>query len=104
MLKPWGIHFPVLWGKQWKIKLLYFKRGGEISYQRHNHRAELWLFVFGRGKLRIGEKLYFEVSRGMAKIVERGEWHQYKSERPTLVIEIQFGGACLEDDIERRAT
>lgn len=100
MLKRWGAHLPIIWGKQWKIKLLYFKRGGKISYQRHHHRAELWLFVFGRGYMRHGNVKHVR-GKGESHLIERGQWHQFTADKPTLVIECQFGGMCKEEDIER---
>ena len=35
--------------------------------------------------------------------VDRQEWHQYKAEKRTFVVEIQYGDQCIESDIERSA-
>lgn len=101
MLKPWGWYFVLYSGAQFKIKLLYFKPSGKISYQLHNNRSELWLFLFGRGLMRAGLNQYFLRQKGETYLVNKGHWHQYKAHRKTLVLEIQFGGACNEDDIIR---
>ena len=101
-LKPWGFYITLLSARQWKVKLLYFRKNKSISYQKHNHRAELWLFVFGKGQLKLGENIYYQRHGGESSEIARGEWHQYTAEKPTLVIELQHGGACHEDDITRR--
>lgn len=99
--RKWGWYLTLLEGMQWKIKLLYFKEGGEISYQRHHHRAELWLFVFGRGMMRMTDKVRHMRGAGESALIYRGQWHQYTADKRTLVIECQFGGNCSEGDIER---
>ena len=102
MLKRWGWHLPVLKGKHWKIKLLYFKPDGAISYQRHSHRSELWLFVFGGGSMKL-DGAFCHICAGDVFHVDRQEWHQYKAEKRTFVVEIQYGDQCIESDIERSA-
>lgn len=96
--------FTLLKGKHFKVKLLYFKEGGEISRQRHKMREELWLFVFGRGILsqRNEERLAtHEPVVGDYIVVDKGVWHHFKADEPTLVLEIQYGDKCSERDIER---
>jgi len=106
MRKRWGWMLTLLKGKHFKVKLLYFEQGGSISMQRHQHRRELWLFIFGTGtmlrldgrnnEIEIKGKLdggYLEVDHTM--------WHQYKAKKPTLVLEVQYGHKCSERDIER---
>lgn len=34
-------------------------------------------------------------------LVNESEWHQFKADKRTLVLEIQFGTLCEESDIER---
>lgn len=101
MVKRWGWMLTLLKGKQYKIKLLHFDAGQEISFQKHNHRSELWLFIFGKGKMQIGKSVYFQRIKGESHLIPRGQWHQFTADKPTLVLEIQFGGNCSERDIQR---
>ena len=91
-------------GAHFKVKLLWFKRGGEISLQRHALRDEVWCFLFGEGLMRNyykkGEDLQIYKSSGDYTIVPVGNWHHYKAHKRTLVLEIQTGD-CQEEDIER---
>lgn len=95
--RPWGWWAVLLARENFKLKLLYFKRGGQISMQRHKYRHELWLFLKGSGKptgstpITAGKYVHFS----------RYKWHQYKAYSPTLVLEIQYGTKCCEADIER---
>jgi len=102
MLKRWGLHLVLFKGMSFKVKLLYFKKGGAISYQKHQHRAELWCWIFGEGAFKLGENQFFMRHKGETLMVPKGEWHQYIAKKPTLILEVQHGGMCKENDIERR--
>jgi len=105
MHKRWGWMLTLLKGKHFKVKLLYFKEGGSISLQRHKYRDELWLFIFGKGFMQLGEEHYVGILDnkldGHVLNVPQNEWHKYKALTPTLVLEIQYGNKCSERDIER---
>lgn len=101
MVKRWGNMLTLLKGKQFKVKILSFKAHKGISYQKHNHRSELWLFIWGKGRMRIGEKTCFIRKAGETHLINRGQWHQFIADKDTLVLEVQFGGGCSERDIER---
>lgn len=90
----------LLRGKHFKVKLLYFKEGGSISMQRHKHRSELWLLVFGLMEIMNGELGDFKA--GHWEVIEEMEWHKFKAKKPSLVLECQFGSKCKENDIERQ--
>jgi mannose-6-phosphate isomerase-like protein (cupin superfamily) len=103
-LKRWGFYITLLSGKYFKLKLLYFKKGGEISLQRHFWRDEVWCFIFGKGVFKnyVSHecKCVYHVIKGHCHFVPKKNWHHYKAERPTLVFELQKG-VCRESDIER---
>lgn len=102
MHKRWGWMLTLFKGKQFKVKLLYFKKDGEISMQRHKYREELWLYIFGKGKMHHGTPgLYENVKKGMKSIIPPNVWHLYRAEEPTLVLEIQYGDKCSDRDIKR---
>lgn len=103
--RKWG-YYITLWSEtNFKVKLLRFRKGGYISYQRHAKREELWCFLSGKGVMVVskdkfkGERKPYK--KGNHCLVPVGHWHQYTAEEPTLVLEIQRGEACLEEDIER---
>jgi mannose-6-phosphate isomerase-like protein (cupin superfamily) len=103
-VRPWG-YYRVLHtiGDNVKVKELTVDPGKTLSIQRHKYRAELWFVAegyagnnwdFGGKKI----KLY------KTEIINPNEWHQLHNptDKPLKVIEIQYGEACTEDDIERR--
>ena len=61
-----------------KTKELYVDNGKSLSMQRHEDRSELWF-------------------------TKKFSWHQLVNEtkKPLIVIEIQYGNRCIEEDIER---
>lgn len=103
--KSWGWYLTLIEGTGFKIKILRFKKDGEISYQRHEFRDEIWLFLKGYGNwicCRENEKPdQYYACKGMVKNVKKKRWHWYKALIPTTVIEIQMG-QCCEKDIERK--
>jgi hypothetical protein len=133
--RTWG-WWAVLWqwplfskGPRYKLKLLYFKKGGSISLQRHFHRTEKWFLIFGHGNV-IRRKSKDKtatpetVSYGTAPIKTEGSvlllrggefsvgyfaesfnvpvkfWHRFKAVQNSLILETQRG-ICMESDIER---
>lgn len=102
--RNWG-WWLVLWREpKFKVKLLYFKEGGAISMQRHQHRNELWLFLKGRGQMILeGEVLGSQQhkAKGDSLLISQKIWHKFTAEKKTWVLEIQYGELCCEKDIER---
>ena len=98
--RKWGWYWTILSGERFKVKLLYFRKGKQISLQKHFDRHEHWLFLFGNGAMQITNKI-FAIGKGEAAFVMREQWHQYTAYKKTLVLEIQVGERCSEDDIER---
>jgi len=89
-----------------KLKELVVEPGRCLSYQRHFHRAEVWFVRSGVARIiyNFGEREYTETieKEGVFQIPRRG-WHQLinPGKDPLHIIEIQYGEACLEEDIER---
>ena len=86
--RAWGWYFTLLDYKEFKVKLLFFKRGGQLSIQYHNLRNELWLMLSGTHK-------------GMFLEVPKCDVHTYYADKRTVVLEIQYGDKCDEEDIVR---
>jgi hypothetical protein len=83
--RGWGWYLVLLNGKNFKVKLLRFKRGGKLSRQIHHYRNELWLHLHD----------------GTYREIRKGELHSYWAYKPTYVIEVQYGEKCVEEDILR---
>lgn len=103
--RDWGWWF-VMWSKpHFKIKLLYFKKGQSISMQRHKWRSELWLFLKGKGCATNSYRLsdaFYPCKKGDFLLIDKTKWHKYTATKRTIVLEIQFGSLCCENDIERK--
>lgn len=94
--RNWGFYIVLLDRKHFKIKLLRFKPHGKLSYQYHNHRSELWLFLKGVGKFN-----HFPIGAGDFMLTMPKDKHIYYSSGITWAIEVQFGEKCVEEDIVR---
>ena len=98
--RPWGHYEVINLAKNYQIKKLVVSPGEELSYQSHEHRAELWLVVEGeatvtlidtKSVVRPGEHVYVGV----------GERHRISNftENLVIIIELQFGEYLGEDEI-----
>lgn len=109
--RQWG-HYSVLHenGDQVKVKELVVEPGKKLSMQRHQERAEHWFVAEGIATVYTlndaGEqaKLLGTYEKFQHIHIDRTQWHQLcnLSEQPLKVIEIQYGSACVEEDIERK--
>lgn len=98
--RTWGWYLVLLNGKRFKIKLLRFKAGSQLSYQYHQFRSELWLFIKGGGWF-THEGMTYHVGKGDYVITQINEKHTYKATSTTYAIEVQYGTKCVELDIVR---
>ena len=87
-------------GQNFLTKHLIISPGQHISYQRHQHRAEIWTFVDGTGKLILEDEIK-EVSRGEMVYIKPGMKHAIKADTELHIIEVQVGDELTEEDIER---
>lgn len=69
--------------------------------QKHKNRNELWLFLKGAGKRIYQSGTLVRYYRGLWMLILENEWHQFKADKATWILEIQFGTLCQESDIER---
>ena len=106
--REWG-HWQILKNYETsKVKELVILPGKKISYQRHFKRSELWFVV--EGECTIRGLRHEPVLRPRTKIklhayenVPVGMWHDIENHTDKLcrIVEIQYGEACEEIDIER---
>ena len=91
-----------------KVKELTIFPGKKISYQRHFKRSELWFVIEGECTIRgLRENAIIRPSSTMKlhayQNISVGMWHDIKNHTDELcrIVEIQYGEACEEIDIER---
>jgi cytidyltransferase-like protein len=90
-----------------KLKRLVLNTNQSISMQKHFKRNELWFVENGQG-------VVYTQKDGVKQEVQQlgiddtikigvGEWHQLKNTgtQPLIIVEIQYGDLCVENDIER---
>ena len=83
------------------VKELILTPGQHISYQRHNHRTEIWTFTEGVGELILDGEIK-EVHRGDVAVIKPKTKHAIKAVYGELhIIEVQIGDELTEEDIER---
>src|SRR5690554_1993045 len=101
--RKWGWYLTILDRKYFKIKILRFRTGKACSMQYHNDRSEMWLFLSGYGEMRTGEAKSQRVliDPGTYVIISPKQKHQYVAVTKSLVVEIQYGSQCTEEDIIR---
>ena len=81
-------------------KHLFIKEGKSISYQKHNHRDEVWTIIDGDG-LFILDDVEKSVKAGDVLTIKKGQKHMLKAITDLHFIEVQYGDEISEDDIER---
>ena len=86
-------------GQNFLAKHLIIIPGKHISYQRHQHRSEIWTFVDGTGKL-ILDDVVKSVGRGEMAYIQPGTKHAIKADTELHIIEVQVGDELTEEDIE----
>jgi len=86
-----------------KVKELTVNPGASLSMQRHNYRNEYWIVSEGVATIdwNPGQT---KLKKHKSEIISINDWHQLSNEEdvPLKVVEIQYGSACEEDDIERK--
>lgn len=89
-------------GPLYKAKRIDVDPGRRLSYQRHQQRAEQWFVVSGTATVTVDGRI-LTVEPGQTVSIPRLAKHRLENlgDDPLVVIEVQFGAYCGEDDIER---
>ena len=109
--RPWG-YYRVLYEqgseKKTKVKELIVEPGQTLSMQRHQNRSEFWHVVEGSCLVNLKMDSGYvlpskELSTHQTIRIPASEWHQLSNpyDQPCKIVEIQYGTACDETDIER---
>ena len=108
--RVWG-YYRVLHeqGKDVKVKELTVEPGKCLSMQRHKDRGEHWFVSEGTATVyTLNRSTDVELIGTFNKFenlhIGKTEWHQLcnETDAPLIIIEIQYGDNCIEDDIERK--
>ena len=105
--RPWG-YWRVLDDKKTvKVKELVIDPGCSLSDQRHFKRSEHWYILQGTCDIdteykNVKQTITLEQHR--TYIIGCEVWHRAfnNTSAPCHVLEVQYGGECTEEDIERR--
>lgn len=100
--RPWGNYQSLDSGARYQVKRIVVKRGGRLSLQYHNHRAEHWVVVRGTANVTIGNEIK-TLHENESIYIPMGTPHRL--ENPGKIdlelIEVQTGSYLGEDDIVR---
>ena len=104
----WGSFYNLFEEDQVKVKELIVHPGKGMSFQKHFKRSEIWLVSKGScivnySKNKPDKKEKIQLNKFDHYLVPLGDWHQITNpfDETCHLIEIQYGEACIEDDIER---
>lgn len=106
--RVWGLFYNLFDSDEVKVKELIIKPKKGMSFQRHKKRSEIWLVSKGSCEIlhsknnpKLKDKII--LNKFDKFIISKGDWHQITNpfEEDCHIIEIQYGDAVVEDDIER---
>jgi mannose-1-phosphate guanylyltransferase / mannose-6-phosphate isomerase len=100
--RPWGYYQGVDAGARYQVKRIVVKPGGQLSLQKHHHRAEHWVVVKGTAQVIINDDTR-TVHENESIYVPIGSVHRLANpgKIPLELIEVQVGSYLGEDDIIR---
>jgi len=99
---PWGSFEVLSEAPDHKVKRIVVEPGGCLSLQLHHRRSEHWFVVAGCGVAIVdGKEKSLHV--GSSLDIPRKSKHraQNSSDENLIIIEVQTGEYCGDDDIER---
>jgi mannose-1-phosphate guanylyltransferase/mannose-6-phosphate isomerase len=102
MNRPWGWYQRVDSGPRFQVKRIMVKPGGQLSLQKHFHRAEHWIVVRGTAEVTVNDRVSI-VHENEAAYIPIGSIHRLANPGriPLELIEVQVGSYTGEDDILR---
>jgi mannose-1-phosphate guanylyltransferase/mannose-6-phosphate isomerase len=100
--RPWGWYQRIDVGARFQVKHIIVKPGGQLSLQKHFHRAEHWIVVRGTAEVTVDQKVT-HVHENEAAYIPIGATHRLANPGriPLELIEVQVGSYTGEDDIIR---
>ncbi len=100
--RPWGWYDSIVRGERFQVKHIGVKLGGQLSLQKHHHRAEHWVVVKGTAEVTRGSETFI-LSENQSTYIPVGVVHRLKNvgKVELEMIEVQSGSYLGEDDIIR---
>ena len=101
--RPWGYYRVLHEAPGMKVKELTVEPGKSLSMQRHAHRREYWVVEEGNCKVETDSSTLL-LDTHQTVDIPVSSWHRLSNPftNPCRIVEIQYGEACEETDIERR--
>ena len=106
--RVWGLFYNLFDSDDVKVKELIIKPQKGMSFQRHKKRNEIWLVSKGSCEVLYSRsnpdsKNTLILNKFDKFMISKGDWHQITNpfEVDCHIIEIQYGDAVIEEDIER---
>ncbi len=100
--RPWGCYDSIDHGARFQVKRITVRPGAKLSLQKHHHRAEHWVVVYGTALVTKGTE-QFLLTENQSTYIPIGETHRLENPGKTdlEMIEVQTGSYLGEDDIVR---
>ena len=100
--RPWGFYQGVHEGERFQVKRITVNPGASLSLQKHLHRAEHWIVVYGVAEVTRGEDT-FTLHENESTYIPPSTVHRLTNpgKTPLDLIEVQTGSYLGEDDIIR---
>lgn len=101
--RPWGYYRVLHEAPGIKVKELVVEPGKSLSMQRHEKRREYWVVQEGKCMVR-RDSASVSMTYHETMSIPAKAWHQLSNPftEPCRIVEIQYGEACEESDIERK--
>tara|TARA_B100000949_G_C14271763_1_gene447653 strand:+ start:1519 stop:1902 length:384 start_codon:yes stop_codon:yes gene_type:complete len=112
VVRPWGTFYELERQEGYLVKKLHLRPDSRTSLQYHKERDEVWVVVSGYGKAwhqkgySTNDPIYETIGIGDTIKVTVGEPHRIENsstEQDLVIVEVQLGTICEEDDIVRLA-
>ena len=102
MYRPWGYYQRVDQGERYQVKRIVVRPGGQLSLQKHYHRAEHWIVVRGAAEVTLDRGAHL-VHENESIYLPIGSEHRLANpgKIDLELIEVQTGSYLGEDDIVR---
>lgn len=100
--RPWGRWAVLDKGRGYKIKRLEVEPGHRLSLQYHSFRAEQWIVISGVGRATLNKDIV-ALYPGVHVQVDKEMVHRIVNDGEMLlvILELQIGEICSEEDIVR---
>jgi mannose-1-phosphate guanylyltransferase len=108
-VRPWGVYYVLESKDHYKVKKIIVTCGARLSLQSHKHRSEHWVVISGNATVEIRsdkdkpETWINDLSPNQSCFIPINTIHRLANygKIPLVIVEVQVGEYCGEDDITR---